>query len=140
MTILQTIIFLAVSLIFISLMILLGTYLQDNLVFADYKARFTPHGLIIKALDVLIIVFFIVFLSLLCFRFDYLFDPTMSAAIMPITGSWNAQFIMETTTSLEGIFGIGTTLLMFIWLILMFVFTNRNDLTDFLNSLMKGEN
>lgn len=139
MTLLQDIIFLAVGMILLTLLIMLGTYLQDNLVFIKYETRFTPHGLIIKGLDVLIIMFAITIALTIFFKFNYLYSSTFVISMNPIVGATDTARVIATANTIQDIFHVLTMILFALWIIMMFIFTKTEDLVNFIDRLVRGD-
>lgn len=140
MTLLQDIILLAIGAVFLILLIMLGTYLQDNLVFIKYETRFTPHGLIIKGLDVLIIMFTITIALIVFFKFNYLYSSTFVVSMNPIVGATDTANVIATANTIQDIFHVLTITLFAFWIIMMFIFTKNDDFVDFIDRLVRGDN
>lgn len=118
MSSLQNIIFLCITFLLIGTLIFIGSYLQNTLVFSDYEDRFSPHGLIIKAVSIFIVVFLTAQAGIIYFKILYLLESSSK-----ILTSWQTFHILDSVNSVQTILHVITVSLICIWIILVMVFS-----------------
>lgn len=137
MTFLQDLIVYFVVIMLLSLLTVVGTYLQDNLVFRQYETRFTPHGLVIKALDVMIVLFLLATVIMITVKIDYMNISSFASMF----GSMSAEAFLSTISLIQNICDALAQICFVAWLIMILIYATPSGIGEFVfeHSLAKKE-
>lgn len=137
MTFLQHCILYGFAGMLIWLLCYIGTSFQNNLVFQTYEDRFTAHGLAIKAVDVLFVLFLIATILLAVFKADYMSIP--SFAIIVGLGM-SAEAYLSCISTAQQICLFLAEICLGVWLILFMVYSSPVRVADYIQQHVSKKN
>lgn len=115
----------------------IGTSLQNNLVFQKYEDRFTAHGLAIKAVDVLFVLFLIATIFLATFKADYMDIPSL-ATIVGL--GMSAEAYLSCISIAQQICLFLAEICLGVWLILFMVYSSPIRVADYIQQHVSKKN